>query len=108
MAVIIGLTRRGQNKLPFYRVVVKERGTKRDGDFIEIVGTHNPLKDPAVSELKEERIKHWIGEGAQPTQVVADIIKKNIPGYLEEIEKSRTEKLQAKRKKRKERAKKAA
>ena len=108
MAVIIGLTRRGQNKLPFYRVVVKERGTKRDGNFIEIVGTHDPLKDPAATNLKEDRIKYWIGEGAQPTRVVADMIKKSIPGYWEEIVKSRTEKVQAKRKARKARAKKAA
>lgn len=107
MSVVLRLTRKGQKKLPFYRIVASERGTKRDGKFIEIVGTYNPLNDPAEINVKEDRVKHWIDNGAQPTRIVADIIKKSIPGFLEGVTEARTKKVQARRKKRKAAAKSA-
>ena len=92
MSVKIRLARHGRKKLPFYRIVVQDSERARNGRFLERVGTVNPLKDPAVVEMKEDRIKHWVELGAKPTDTVAQIIQKQIPGYLEEIEKNRLEK----------------
>lgn len=103
MTVVLRLTRKGQKKLPFYRIVVSEKGTKRDGKFIETVGTYNPLKEKIELNIKEDRVKYWIEMGAQPTTIVSDLIKKNIPNYLEGVVDSRLKKLQAQRKKRKQR-----
>lgn len=106
MSVTIRLARHGRKKLPFYRVVVADRTKPRDGRFLELVGTVNPLTEPATILLKEDRIKHWIGVGARPSDTVAQVIKKTIPGYLEEIEGGRLKKLRAARAKRKANAKK--
>ncbi|PIE70392.1 MAG: 30S ribosomal protein S16 [Deltaproteobacteria bacterium] len=76
MAVKIRLARHGAKKRPFYRVVVADSEARRDGRFIEIVGTYNPLIEPAEVSLKEDRIKHWLGEGAIPTTTVNSLIKK--------------------------------
>ena len=97
MAVVIGLSRQGQKKLPFYRIVVKQKGTKRDGKFIEIVGNHNPLVNPASTSFKEERVKHWITQGAIPTGVVSDLLEKQFPGYYKGIVEARKAKVKAKR-----------
>ncbi len=97
MAVVIGLSRQGQKKLPFYRIVVKQKGTKRDGKFIEIVGNHNPLLNPAVTSFKEERVKHWISEGAIPSLLVSNLLEKSFPGYYKGIVTARKEKIKAKR-----------
>ncbi len=97
MAVVIGLSRQGQKKLPFYRIVVKQKGTKRDGKFIEIVGNHNPLLNPAVSSFKEERVKHWITEGAIPSLLVSNLLEKSFPGYYKGIVAARKAKIKAKR-----------
>ena len=70
MPVKIRLARHGAKKRPFYRIVVANSESKRDGSFLEIVGTYNPLLDPAGVTLKDERIKHWIGQGATPTDTV--------------------------------------
>lgn len=76
MQVKIRLARHGAKKKPFYRIVVADSESPRDGKFLENVGTYNPLKDPAEVTLKPERIKHWIDEGAIPTDTVKSILKR--------------------------------
>ncbi|HLM61110.1 MAG TPA: 30S ribosomal protein S16 [Pyrinomonadaceae bacterium] len=75
--------RMGAKKKPFYRIVVKEKRSKRDGKYLENVGTYNPMMDPAAVDLKHERIQYWISVGAQPTETVASLIKNN-PEQTEE------------------------
>ena len=77
MAVKIRLRRMGAKKAPFYRVVVADSRYPRGGRFIEEVGTYNPLTDPATVNLNAESIKKWIGNGAQPTDTVKALLKKN-------------------------------
>ena len=67
----------GAKKKPFYRIVVKEKRSKRDGKYLENLGTYNPMMDPAEINLKHERIQYWISVGAQPTETVASLIKHN-------------------------------
>ena len=69
--------RMGAKKQPFYRIVVKEKRSKRDGAYLENVGTYNPMTDPAEVNLKHDRIEHWISVGAQPTETVKSLIKNN-------------------------------
>ncbi len=69
--------RMGAKKKPFYRVVVKEKRSKRDGKYLENVGTYNPMTDPAEVNLNHERVQYWISVGAQPTETVASLIKNN-------------------------------
>lgn len=73
--VRIRLMRLGAKKKPFYRVVVADSRARRDGPFIEIVGTYNPKKDPAEVTLNIERIKYWLARGAQPTDTVRKLIE---------------------------------
>lgn len=73
----ISLMRMGAKKQPFYRIVVKEKRSKRDGAYLENVGTYNPMVDPAEVNLKHDRIEHWISVGAQPTETVKSLIKNN-------------------------------
>ena len=73
----ISLMRMGAKKKPFYRVVVKEKRSKRDGKYLENVGTYNPMTDPAEVDLKHDRVEYWISVGAQPTETVASLIKNN-------------------------------
>jgi len=72
----IRLSRFGKKKKPFYRVVVTESRRPRDGRFVEIVGTYDPLKKPAEIKLKAERIKYWIGCGAQPSDTVRSFLRR--------------------------------
>lgn len=74
--VKIRLTRRGNHKRPFYRVVVAEDSHRRDGRFIDIVGTYDPVAKPAAIEVKAESVLHWLSKGAQPTDTVKQILKK--------------------------------
>jgi small subunit ribosomal protein S16 len=76
MSVRIRLARRGAKKKPFYRIVVADIESPRDGKFLEVVGTYDPLKDPALVTLKEERLKYWMGEGAKPSDTVNSLLKK--------------------------------
>jgi small subunit ribosomal protein S16 len=76
MAVKIRLRRMGAKKAPFYRIVVADSRDPRDGRFIEELGYYNPLKDPAEVRLDTEKAKQWIGNGAQPTDTVKDILKR--------------------------------
>ena len=77
MAVKIRLRRMGAKKAPFYRVVVADSRYPRGGRFIEEVGTYNPLTDPATFNVDAEAVKKWIGNGAQPTETVKALLKKN-------------------------------
>ena len=106
MSVVIRLARHGRKKMPFYRMVVADKAMKRDGRYLELVGTVNPLTEPETINIKEDRIKHWVELGAQPSDTVGQIIKKNIPGFLEEKETKRLERKKSLRAKRKARAKK--
>jgi len=76
MGVKIRLARHGAKKRPFYRIVVADGESPRDGRFLEIVGTYNPLSDPAEITLKPERVRHWMDRGAIPTDTVNNILKK--------------------------------
>ncbi len=76
MAVKIRLRRMGAKKAPFYRVVVADSRYPRDGRFIEEVGTYNPMTDPAEVKVNAEAVKKWIGNGAQPTDTVKALLKK--------------------------------
>jgi len=76
MAVKIRLTRKGTKKKPFYRIVAADVECPRDGRFLELLGTYDPMQDPAVVTLKEDRVKYWLGEGAEPTTTVKSILKK--------------------------------
>ena len=67
----------GAKGKPFYRLVVKEKRSKRDGKYLENVGTYNPMLDPAEVLLNHDRIQYWIGVGAQPTETVKSLIKNN-------------------------------
>ena len=67
--------RMGAKKRPSYRIVVKEKQSKRDGAFLENVGTYNPTRDPAEIKLKTDRVQYWIAKGAQPTDTVRQLIK---------------------------------
>jgi small subunit ribosomal protein S16 len=69
------LTRVGSKKNPIYRVVVADQRSPRDGRFIEIVGRYNPQPDPSIIELDEEKVKEWLGKGAQPSDAVAKLLK---------------------------------
>ena len=76
MAVKMRLTRVGSKKNPIYRVVVADSRSPRDGRFIEIIGRYNPQTDPSTIELDEDKVREWLGKGAQPTQPVARLLKK--------------------------------
>lgn len=73
--VKIRLTRKGAKKKPFYRVIVTESKERRDGPFLEIIGTYDPMKNPSEIKISNERAKYWLGCGAQPTSVVKKLLK---------------------------------
>ncbi len=77
MAVKIRLKRMGAKKAPFYRVVVADSRFPRDGRFIEEIGYYNPMKEPAEIVIDNEKAKKWISNGAQPTETVRSLLKKN-------------------------------
>lgn len=75
MAARIRLTRKGTKKKPFYRIVVAHSEAPRDGKFLEIIGTYNPLTDPAEVKIDPERLRVWLDRGAQPSDTVRSLIK---------------------------------
>lgn len=75
MSVRIRLTRKGTKKKPFYRIVAADIECPRDGRFLELLGTYDPMLEPAAVTLKEDRIKYWIGEGAKPSTTVQSLLK---------------------------------
>ena len=77
MAVKIRLTRLGRKKMPYYRIVVADVEAKRDGRFLDIVGTYDPLKDPAEVHFDAAKLQSWLDQGAKPTQTVKSLIAKH-------------------------------
>ena len=77
MAVKIRLRRMGAKKAPFYRVVVADSRSPRDGRFIEEIGYYNPLSEPVEVKIDADKAKTWIKNGAQPTETVKALLKKN-------------------------------
>jgi small subunit ribosomal protein S16 len=78
MAVKIRLARHGAKKKPFYRIVVADSESPRDGRYLEAVGTYNPLRDPAEISLIQERVQYWLEQGAIPTDTVRSLLKKEV------------------------------
>jgi small subunit ribosomal protein S16 len=76
MAVRIRLTRLGRKKQPFYRIIVADSESKRDGKFLDIVGTYDPLQDPVVIKIDNSKLEDWMSKGALPTTTVKSLIKK--------------------------------
>ena len=76
MAVHLRLTRCGRHKRPFYRVVAADSRMRRDGRFLEIVGTYDPLKASEKADFKQERILDWLQKGAQPTDPVRALLRR--------------------------------
>lgn len=76
MAVKIRLRRMGAHKAPFYRIVVADSESPRDGRFIEEIGYYNPLTEPATIKIDEEKATKWVANGAQPTDVVKRLFDK--------------------------------
>lgn len=77
MAVKMRLRRLGAKKAPFYRVIVADSRCPRDGRFIEEIGYYNPMTNPAEIKIDAEKAKKWIANGAQPTETVKSLLKKN-------------------------------
>jgi small subunit ribosomal protein S16 len=75
----IRLARIGKKKHPFYRVVVTEKTRPRNGRFVEIIGTYDPLKKPAAFEIDSARVEYWIGKGAQPSDTVRSFLRNRKP-----------------------------
>ena len=87
MSVKIRLKRMGSKKRPFYRIVVADSRSPRDGRFIETVGTYNPLTDPETVTLKEEKVMNWLNNGAQPSDTVRNILSRN--GVMKKFHKAK-------------------
>ena len=75
MAVKIRLRRMGQKKAPFYRIIVADSRSPRDGKFIDEIGTYDPNLEPSAVSINEEAAKKWLANGVQPTEVVAKLVK---------------------------------
>lgn len=105
MAVTLRLARYGVRKNAFYRFVATDQANKRNGEVVELLGTYNPMVEPTVLNLKEDRIKYWLSVGAQVTSSARDLIRKKLPGVIEAREEHQKKKTQAARRARKERTK---
>ena len=77
MAVRIRLTRLGRKKKPFYRIIVADGESPRDGKFLDIIGTYDPLQEPAEVKIDTEKLNDWLGRGAVPSVTVNNLIKKH-------------------------------
>ncbi len=75
MAVKIRLARHGAKKKPFYRIVATSSEAPRDGRFLEVLGTYNPLTEPAAIQVKEDRVLDWLGKGAEPSDTVRSLLR---------------------------------
>lgn len=82
----IRLMRMGAKKSPSYRVVVKEKLSKRDGAYVENVGFYNPTREPAEVRLKMDRVNYWIARGAQPTDTVRQLIRQQSKAEAAEVQ----------------------
>jgi len=83
MAVKIRLARHGAKKKPFYRIIVADSESPRDGRFLENVGTYDPAYDPAKITIKTDRVRYWMDQGALPTDTVRSLLKKE--GFSREL-----------------------
>ena len=88
MAVHLRLTRAGRHKRPFYRVVAADSRMPRDGRYLEVLGTYDPLKDPPLAELKQERVLDWLSKGAQPSVNVRTVLRR--AGVLAQFQSSQS------------------
>ena len=94
MAVKLRLKRLGSKKKPFYRIVAADSRVARDGKFIELVGTYNPVSEPAEVKINEEVALKWLSNGAQPTDTVRDLLSKN--GVMKKFHESKMTKKEGK------------
>lgn len=76
--LVIRMRRTGSKKRPFFRVVISEARSKKEGEFIEVLGFYNPRTKPAVVEINKERITHWIKNGARPTDSVRTLLARHL------------------------------
>ncbi len=76
MAIRIRLTRKGAKKKPFYRLVAADSEAPRDGKFIEILGYYDPMKDPAVIKIHEDKVNYWLAKGARVTESAGALLRK--------------------------------
>ena len=76
MAVVLRMTRRGAKKKPFYRIVAADSRSPRDGKFLEMLGTYDPLKSEDNIKIDTEKVTSWIKKGAKPSETVAALLKK--------------------------------
>ncbi len=76
MAVKIRMTRMGKKKKPFYRIVAANSEAPRDGKFLDVVGTYDPLQDPAVVTWKKDKLQYWLDQGATPSTTVKSLMAK--------------------------------
>jgi len=90
LATRIRLRRLGAKKRPFYRVVVTDQRSPRDGRFIEAIGKYHPLEDPSLIEIDEERALEWLMKGAQPSQAVQNLLR--VSGIWEKFRANRPQK----------------
>src|SRR5690606_33116626 len=91
MSVRIRLQRHGAKKRPFYRVVATDQRNARDGKFIELLGTYDPMVEPPAVRLNGDRINYWIGVGAQPSDTVAVLIRKMDEPHVIDLSKTGAE-----------------
>lgn len=87
MAVKIRLARMGDKKRPFYRVVIADSRSPRDGRFIEVIGQYNPREEPSYINIDKEKACRWLARGAQPTDAVKNLLK--ISGILKEFQENK-------------------
>ena len=71
------MSRHGRKKKPFYRIVVADSEAKRDGRFLEIVGTYDPMQEPAKVNIKHDKVQYWLGKGAKPSVTVKNLMLQN-------------------------------
>lgn len=86
MAVKIRMKRLGAKKRPFYRIVVADERSPRDGKFIEEIGYYNPISEPKVFKIDSERVEYWMGVGAKPTTTVARLLKTDFEDLAKKVE----------------------
>ena len=101
MSVKVRMQRHGAKKRPYYRIVVADSHSPRDGKFLELVGTYDPSRSPALLDNKLDRVEHWIGLGAQPSDTVRTLInrlKRGLTQTRAERDASQKEALHAARK----------
>ena len=85
MAVKIRLTRLGRKKVPFYRIIVADVEAKRDGKFLDILGTYDPMKEPAEVKIDDGKLQSWLAKGAKPTTTFKSLIVKHTAEAVEAV-----------------------